>query len=472
MSRFLIISIVFALIIISSCEKTQPEKHFELEFSNDTIFFDTVFTTIGSATKELRVKNPGRNKLVIDRVYLAGGENSPFRINIDGEPALSCNNVEIYPGDSIFIFVDVIIDPLNSDLPVLVTDSIVFETEKISRVILQAFGQDVILLKNNHVIGNETWSLQRPYLVYGDILVDTLNTLTIEEGVRILFHKNSSLTVSGNIVVNGTVSSPVLFASDRLEKMYEDIPGQWKGIFFSHLSKGNVLNHAIIRNSTFGIRVGEPDRVTATEIPDIKLNCVNISHSTITDIAVYSGNLEAVNSVFSHAGKYCAYLTSGGNFNFIHCTFFNRWEYGIRLTPVLFVSLQQFTPKKSYGEINLYFINSVIYGDLSSEIQIISDSQSQTINYYFDHCLIKLDTISSNFWKPDRFTDNLVNKNPRFIDENAYDFRPDTLSPLINTGNKQVVNIYNEDYRGTTRLTDGLPDIGAFERIPGEKKLN
>ncbi|HOU30208.1 MAG TPA: choice-of-anchor Q domain-containing protein, partial [Bacteroidales bacterium] len=88
------------------------------------------------------------------------------------------------------------------------------------------------------------------------------------------------------------------------------------------------------------------------------------------------------------------------------------------------------------------------------------------------HCLIKLDTISSNFWKTGRFTDNLVNKNPRFIDENAYDFRPDTLSPLINTGNKQVVNIYNEDYRGTTRLTDGLPDIGAFERIPGEKKLN
>jgi len=460
------------VILFSSCEKTQLNGYAELTFSNDTLFFDTVFTTIGSATKELRVKNTGRNRLIIDRIYLAGGNDSPFRINIDGEPAISRNNVVIYPGDSIFIFIDVIINPLNSDLPVLVTDSIVFETEKTFRVILHAFGQDVILLKNNHVIGDETWYSARPYLVYGNILVDTLNTLIIEEGVRILFHKNSSLTVAGNIVVNGTANRPVLFASDRLEKDYGDVPGQWIGIFFSHLSRGNVLNHAVIRNSTFGIRLGEPDRLTMSELPDIKLNCVNISHSTITSLAVYSGNLEALNSVFSHAGKYCAFLIYGGNYSFIHCTFYNRWEYGIRLTPLLYVSSKWPNSGKGAGEINLYCLNSAVYGDLASEIQIVTDYSSQTVNYFFDHCLIRIDTISSSFWKRDRFIENIINKNPRFIDEVRYDFRPDTLSPLINAGNKQVVNIYYEDFRGATRLKDGLPDIGAFERIPGEKKLN
>ncbi|HOK26474.1 MAG TPA: choice-of-anchor Q domain-containing protein [Bacteroidales bacterium] len=471
MSRLLIITVILAL-VISSCEKKRIDGPCELEFSNDTIFFDTVFTSTGSATKELRVKNTGKSRLVIDKIYLAGGSKSPFRLNIDGEPALSRNNIEIYSGDSIFIFVDVIIDPLNSDLPVLVTDSIIFETEKTFRVILHAFGQDVILLKNNHIIRNETWNLQRPYLIYGDILVDTLNTLTIEEGVRILFHKNSSLTVAGNIIVNGTVTNPVLFASDRLEKMYEDVPGQWKGIFFSYLSKGNVLNHTIIRNSTFGIRLGEPDRIVVSETPDIKLNCVNISHSTITDLAVYSGSIEAVNSVFSHAGKYCAYLISGGNYSFIHCTFYNRWEYGIRLTPLLLISPHQSVPKNDAGEMNLYFLNSVVYGDLSSEIQVITDFSSQPVNYCFDHCLIRLDTATSSFWKRDRFIDNIVNRNPRFIDEVTYDFRPDTLSPLINAGNEQVVNTYPNDFRGATRLKDGLPDIGAFERIPGEKKRN
>jgi len=471
MSKLVVIPVIL-VIIFSSCKKTQLYGYEELSFSSDTVFFDTVFTTVGSATKELRVINTGKDRLVIDRIYLAGGSYSPFRINIDGEPVLSCNNVEIYPGDSIFIFIDVIIDPLNSDLPVLITDSIMFETEKTFRVILHAVGQDVTLLKNNYVIGNETWNSIRPYLVYGDILVDTLNTLVIEEGVRILFHKNSSLTVAGNIVVNGTAKRPVLFASDRLEKNYEDVPGQWDGIFFSHLSRGNVLNHAIIRNSTFGIRLGEPDMLTISELPDLKLNCVNISHSTITNLAVYSGNLEALNSIFSHAGKYCAYLISGGNYSFIHCTFNNRWEYGIRLTPLFYVSLQGSDSGKGAGETRLYCLNSVIYGDLSSEIQIVTDYSAQMVNYFFDHCLIKLDTISSSFWKRDRFIDNILNKNPRFIEEARYDFRPDTLSPLINAGNKQVVDIYSDDYRGATRLKDRLPDIGAFERIPGEKKLN
>lgn len=225
--------IFIVIIFLSSCEKPIRNDVSVLAFSDDTIFFDTVFSTIGSTTRELRVINISRDRLLIDNIYLAGGTQSPFRINIDGEPVLSKKQVQIFPRDSIIIFVDVIIDPINANHPVFISDSIIFETGgDAQKVFLNAWGQDIILFRDQ-VIQTSTWSQLKPYLIYGNLLVDTSQTLFIEKGVKVLFHKNSSMTVAGNIIVSGTYDAPVLFASDRLEKPYYDVPGQWKGIFIS-----------------------------------------------------------------------------------------------------------------------------------------------------------------------------------------------------------------------------------------------
>ena len=80
-----------SLILISliaflfSCEKNTPSGTKGLVFSDDTIYFDTVFTTIGSTTRELRVRNSEKHRIRIDEIYLAGGNDSQFRLNIDGE---------------------------------------------------------------------------------------------------------------------------------------------------------------------------------------------------------------------------------------------------------------------------------------------------------------------------------------------------------------------------------------------------
>jgi len=55
-------------------------------FSSDTVMFDTIFTSIGSATRNFRVINPYDTDLTIDLIKLAGGEDSKFRININGIP--------------------------------------------------------------------------------------------------------------------------------------------------------------------------------------------------------------------------------------------------------------------------------------------------------------------------------------------------------------------------------------------------
>jgi hypothetical protein len=146
------------------------------------------------------------------------------------------------------------------------------------------------------------------------------------------------------------------------------------------------------------------------------------------------------------------------------------WDWGFRITPSLFVSEKPVVTGGASNQLYLDVNNSVIYGDLISEIGIVLGSKSLTGNYFFDHCLVKLDTINSKFWTKEWFRDVQVNKNPKFIDYLAWDFRPDTLSPLINKGNPQYLVDFPSDIRGASRLTDGLPDEGAYERIAGEKK--
>jgi len=119
---------------------------------------------------------------------------------------------------------------------------------------------------------------------------------------------------------------------------------------------------------------------------------------------------------------------------------------------------------------NTVMDNCVLYGNLESELGIEPAGPRVTGNYFFDHCLLKLDTINSYIWSNELFPGAIINRDPWFIDARLYDFRPDTLSPLINAA-KTVYSIdYLYDFRGVIRLIDGLPDIGAFERQPGEHR--
>jgi hypothetical protein len=460
--------LLFLIIISWSCERVPTSYNRKLLFSNDTIHFDTVFTTIGSATRELRVKNSENTMITIDHIYLSGGSGSQFRLNIDGEPAFEKRNVEVDAVDSLFIFVDVLVDPTNRDAPLAVTDSIIFVVgDNVQKVQLLAWGQDIFLI-NKKLILSETWNKSKPYVIYDNNIIDTLETLFIDEGTRIFFHRNSSLTIAGNLVVNGSVSSPVLFAGDRLEKMYEDIPGQWTGLLFLNTSKGNSINHAIIRNAVYGIQLGESG--PGTDIPDMKLFSSSISHSTVSGLSARNGNIEAANCIFSHCGSYCIYLAAGGNYNFTQCTIFNQWEYGFRSSASLYITEKPAKPGGQTRQIDLNLNNSVVYGDINSELEIIPLTNSFYGNYFFDHCLLKLDTINAPFWDRDEFPGTLINENPRFIDSSVWDLRPDTLSPLIDNGTPVYLIEYPVDYRGVLRSADGKPDIGAYERIPGEHK--
>ena len=193
--------VIFCLVIIScQKEKFKTSGDFKLQFSTDTVSFDTIFTSIGSVTQRFTVKNPGKYSVRISRIFLTGGEKSPFRLNINGVGGNEDHDVTISSGDSIYIFAEVTVDPTGQNNPMIIKDSIVFELNgNIQDVNLTAFGQDVHLYKDD-VLTTQHWENDKPYLIYNSILVGSSETLTIDPGCRIYFHKGASLFVKGTLI--------------------------------------------------------------------------------------------------------------------------------------------------------------------------------------------------------------------------------------------------------------------------------
>ena len=92
------------LLLNTGCRKNNLTTNGHLEFSLDTLVFDTVFTTVGSTTEQFKIYNRNAKTIIIDEVELMGGSNSPFRINVDGISAGSHQNIQLEGNDSLFIF--------------------------------------------------------------------------------------------------------------------------------------------------------------------------------------------------------------------------------------------------------------------------------------------------------------------------------------------------------------------------------
>ena len=147
--------LTFFLIIGSflfSCKKERISTNgqHKLELRADTLWFDTVFTNANntapkSVNKQIVIVNPYSQKLRTN-IELAGGASSHFRLNVDGVAGYSFKDIELFPEDSVFLFVEVHPDPNNNSPdfnPLIIRDSIMFMTNgNEQKVNLIGWGQD------------------------------------------------------------------------------------------------------------------------------------------------------------------------------------------------------------------------------------------------------------------------------------------------------------------------------------------
>ena len=476
MKKYLII-IILAIIVFASCkkEKIETSAGAKLEFSIDTLFFDTVFTNIGSQTKQFRIYNRNKATIVIDNIRLGMGSNSNYRLNINGIASSSANNIEIAANDSMFVFVEVTVDPNNLNTPFVVADSVIFTFNNNSQDIdLRSWGQNAHYIDGrtiNAIIGDTIWTADKPYLIYNSMLVDSLKTLTIQEGVEIHLHKNSNIYILGTLKINGTKDNPVTIRGDRLEHAYDDIPGQWGRIVFIEGSKNNKINYAEISGGIIGVQVGGNLDAAIADKPDLLITNTKIQHMNYAGLYTLGSKVVASNCVISDVGFYAVALLMGGNYEFYHCTIANYWNYANRTEPSLIISNNIINDGTMYMSdlTNAYFGNCIIYGDKENELGLSQESGA-AFNYKFEYSIVKANadmdfsdnTYYDNVWK---------SKNPTFVSVSEYNFQLDTLSQAKDLGNIFIVNDYTylppitNDLNQENRTLDIAPDLGAYERI-------
>lgn len=501
------------ILLLASCRNDfefEPSTG-DLGFSRDTVYLDTVFTNIGSSTYTLKVYNNSDKDINIPSVKLGEGEQSKYRLMVDGIPGRVFNNVELLAKDSIFVFIETTIDYseyANENTNFLYTDKIEFDTgANYQKVELVTLVQDAIFIKPDRPLptdmketltisgeptdiqGHElttpeelNWTNEKPYVIYGYALVPNGATLTVDAGTRVHFHAESGLIIddTGMLKINGDLSTTealeneVIFEGDRLEPSFSDIPGQWNGIYLLSGQENNI-NHLTLKNASVGILM---DRLFDNTVPQLTINNSQIYNNTNFGILARGANLNGTNLSMNNSGQASLACTLGGTYNFKHCTFANYFN-NFRQVPVLINDYQVIEETLYIGNTDATFENCIIYGSGSFGLSLERQADDEVaFNCSFNNCFIKVvdysNQLENNPLYPFegnnptlvQYTNNIIAENssltPEFINAGDNNLHLGEESPAIDA----AVNIgIPTDLNGNVRPnpTTGIPDIGAYE---------
>lgn len=439
----MLIAVVLVPAVLSSCSK---EERFATEldglrFSCDTMAFDTVFTQMGTTTRQLKVYNDGNEAVRLERVTLAGGYGSRFRLNVDGDTAMVARQIDIAAGDSIFIFVRANIRPNLSTEPFLIEDAVLLQYgDKERRLPLTAYGRNAVyhvptdtihyadgtpLIDSTFgkpyaysVIDCENWRHDLPHVIVGYAVVDSRHTLRLEAGDELYFHNDAVLWVydSATLDVRGTAERPVLFTSVRQDGRYKTLPGQWGYVWLSVGSKDNVIDYARIENAFIGVRMDS----CASDQPTLRMSNSQVVNHVLAGLLCQTATVVGQNLLVANCGSATVAMRYGGNYRFDRCTFADYWRLGNRTFGSLFI-----TNALDYGDtrylwpMEVQMADCIVYGSRAEgEMYVDLDDRVET-SLVIDHCLVR-----GGEWDED----------PKFVDPLEGDYHLEEDSPAWGIG--------------------------------------
>ena len=507
MRNVYVVFIIVLLVFCNSCRKdfSTIRSSGELTFSKDTIFLDTIFSNISSSTRSVKVYNKSNSAITIPTIALGRGEDSFYRLNVDGIAGKTFTDIDILAKDSIFIFIEATIDFQQVTNPIY-TDSIVFDAaNNVQDIDLVTLVQDANFLFPSRdaqgitetiVLGQDelgediringflldddtTWTNDKPYVVYGYVGVPENKTLTIEEGTTVFFHANSGLLTQpgASLKVNGTLGNEVVFEGDRLEPAFSDVPGQWGAIWLRSGSTNHEINYAVIKNSTIGLLVDDKNN------SDITLEIKNSQLYNFSNFGILgrSAHIEGENIVMGNSGQSLLACTVGGIYNFKHSTFANYWRNSVRNFPTVLVNnfLTSFDANgnevvttNDLQEAN--FSNCIIDGNQNIEF-VVDRIDGALFNFNVKNSLLKFDTSDPTLLNNPLFdfNDGTLYQNPilnvivNFKDTRTNNYIIGQNSEAIGNGDMTTALSVPFDILGVNRAIS--PDIGAYQHITFEE---
>ena len=430
-----------------------------LAFNRDTVAFDTVITLQGTATKQMVVYNHSKKQINISSIKVAGEANKGhFHLNVDGVRGDEFQNVEIRGNDSIYIFIEAYIDEMGQDEPTLLEDHLEFVTNgKTQKVLLSAWGQDVVRIKGDTIRRNTHFTADKPYLIYDTMFVSPGVTLTLDAGTTLLFHDKAALRCAGRMRANGTADEPVIFRGDRLDHIvgstsFDIMSGQWGGVIFTPPTMGNVLNHVIMKGSSIGMHCSANGDTTQCALKLV--NCV-LTNSSSTCLATATCYVKLIGTEISDAAEEVGYF-AGGKVEATQCTFANYYLFKVPSLPIVNVFDVEYS-NGTIGKIKAYFDNCIIHG-LSKEI---NEGELDNFNVYLRYCLLK-----SSGTNDAHFINCVWEGDPDFLtlrDDNFFDYRLGNESDAIGKGNPELCpEEARYDRYGNDRWARSASDLGAY----------
>jgi len=453
-----LIAILFLVFDFSSCKKDKliTDSAAKIQFSQDSVLFDTVFTSIGSSTRNIRIRNKNAQRIKISSIVLRGGSTSPFIINVDGVKGTRFQDVEIAANDSMYVFIQVNINPNNASSPLIISDHLDFVVNGNTQTLnLEAWGQDayyhrptnavkfrdgsyfpysiIDTLQNSYTRNgnNFIWKNDKPHVIYGYLVVDSIQKLTIPAGTKVYLNYKAGLWVfpHGQLKVKGEKEREVIFQGARLEKDYADEPGQWDRIWINEGSDGNEIDYAIIKNGFIGVQAELFYPTNFYGPGSLKITNTKIQNMSKWGLYGLAFKITGGNNVISNCQENCLNILFGGSYRFYHCTFSNFWNKDKpRDKPC--ISLNNYTELQILQD-TFYFGNCIIDGKLDNELNLDlkSDASIKPV-YNFNNCWMKTNITTTNTV----YFNNLRTSSTeslKYVDSEKYNFEPDSKEDRI-----------------------------------------
>jgi hypothetical protein len=503
----------------------------KLEFSSSKIFLDTVFNNIASSTYGLKVYNRSSNDIKIPIIQFGKGATTKYRMMVDGMTGVDVDgngfgdgkefrDVELLAKDSLFVFIEI----TNNNLGVVPTeftfdDQILFDLgsrqQKIDVTTLiwdakfifpnRSLPTNVkelltINTTNTDIVGHRltandfspvgSWHITnlKPTVVYGYMLVPDGETLTIDQGASLYFHADGSSGLivenGGRLVVNGgknvydsagllVTRNEVTMEADRLEPFFEDVPGQWGGVFIisnKMIAASNFIKHLKLKNSTFGFYTQNIDGVGV--MPNLDIQNSQIYNSSAFGFLNRNTKVVGKNVVVNYCGQ-ANLACIGGNYDFVHCTFNNNWYSSKQRSVVLYDYYKDNLNVVQSLAISAAFKNCIIFGSANAvELELdylFAPTVSTTV---FDHCLIKFNDAGTKYATLPIYNSirsgNSANVSANISNVTEAKFKNATKNQLNILGTSPAVGAAGFSNSGFNDILD-LPrtspsDIGAYNK--------
>ncbi len=463
-----ILAIFIIVLSFASCRKDldfDPASA-NLGFSRDTVYLDTVFTTQRSETYSVKVFNHENKDVYIPRIYLENGNNSYFKINVDGASGYDFQDVPLRAKDSLYVFVEIAPAEDIPNLSLLVEDLKFQTTENTQSVKLVSLVEDAEFFfpaqgESDIEISSDTeWNSDKSKVIFGNLKVSNNAKLTINQDSKVYFHKKSSLIIDNNasLEVIGSLNHEVVIRGDRQDLRHDTLPANWEGIKLYPNSQAR-FNYTKIKGGYTAIEAVQAQ---------LEINNSQVYNFVSSGIVGLQSYIRGSNLLMNNCGETDIALIAGGDYQFVQCTLANYFpkSYNQGVGNAYSVYLSDSYTDSSGNTITgsftqALFANSMLYNQGFNAIGIDEASFS---NFKFDHCLIHYSNTNSFDPSSDnRFVSCWYNEDPLFtnIYASVNNLSVSADSFAKGKGASNYVASFPTDYYGNNRSNNST--LGAIE---------